>query len=291
MKNTREILLRQLGQKGAGITVEKFTGNMLDNPTGFSEPHRHDHYTCLLLDKGRIETLVDFRKTTIHSNTLFVSYPGQVHQVLASTNCSGWFLSFDNKLVEDSVRTALEQSLSEIITLMLPAKDAAWFKNLIGLMLDLSDETSSITSHPYVQHSLLTAFIYQFTVVYQAREQSITMHHSTRNVSITKEFKQQLRHQFKTLKRPSEYADLLNLSVSYLNDTVKHVTGFPVSYFIQQEIIREAQRLLYYTDLSVKEIAISLGYEDFKYFNRFFRKVTAVSPGAFRKNNIRLKHG
>ena len=285
-KNTPEILLHQLAQKGAGIMVEKFSGNMLHTSSGFSEPHRHDYYTCLLLDKGRVETLVDFQKTIIHSNTIFISYPGQVHQVLTSTICSGWFLSFDSKLVEDAVRTALEQSLSEIITLDLCASDVLWFKQLIGLLFEQSDENHSILFNPYVQHSLLTAFIHQATMAFQAREQITTVHHSTRNVSITKEFKQQLRHHFKSFKRPADYADLLNISVSYLNDTVKHVTGFSVSYFIQQEIIKEAQRLLCYTDLSIKEIAISLGYEDFKYFNRFFRKITTVSPGSFRKNYL-----
>ena len=289
MKNNGGILLRQMGQAAQGITVERFAGNMLENPTGFSEPHRHDHYTCFLLDKGRIDTLVDFKETIIKSNTLFISYPGQVHQVIASTNVSGWFLSFDSKLVNEAVRTALEQSLSEVITLLLNAIEVSWFKHIIGLMLDLADDNHVITFNAHVQHSLLTAFIYQAALTYQKREHNFTLQHSTRNISITKKFRQELRRRYKTLKKPSEYADLLNLSVSYLNDTVKEVTGFPISYFIQQEIIREAQRLLYYSDLSIKEIAISLGYSDFKYFNRFFKKATDTTPGTFRKNSIRLK--
>jgi AraC family transcriptional activator of pobA len=45
----------------------------------------------------------------------------------------------------------------------------------------------------------------------------------------------------------------------------------------------EAQRLLSYSSLSVKEIADALGFEDESYFNRLFSKVVGVSPGAFRK--------
>ncbi|MBC8644381.1 helix-turn-helix transcriptional regulator [Flavobacterium lindanitolerans] len=54
---------------------------------------------------------------------------------------------------------------------------------------------------------------------------------------------------------------------------------------IQKEILREAQRMLYYTDHSVKEISDLLGYEDEKYFMRLFRKKTGFSPTEYRKHN------
>jgi AraC family transcriptional regulator, transcriptional activator of pobA len=107
--------------------------------------------------------------------------------------------------------------------------------------------------------------------------------HPTRSVEITKKFMQILRHNYKSLKKPSEYATKMNITASYLNDTIKSVTGFPVTYFIQQELMREAQRLLYNSDISVKEVAYTLGYEDDKYFNRLFSKIIGVSPGVFRK--------
>ncbi|WP_409012660.1 helix-turn-helix domain-containing protein [Dyadobacter sp. 3J3] len=69
-----------------------------------------------------------------------------------------------------------------------------------------------------------------------------------------------------------------------MNDTAKAVTGFPLTYFIQQEVINKAQRLLYYSEMSIKEIAYTLGYEDDKYFIRLFGKSTGSSPAVFRKN-------
>jgi len=87
------------------------------------------------------------------------------------------------------------------------------------------------------------------------------------------------------LKKPADYASMMNITVSYLNDTLKQVSGFSSTWHIQNEIFTEAQRLLFYTDKSVKEIAFELGYEDEKYFIRLFGKKIGSSPACFRKTH------
>ena len=79
-------------------------------------------------------------------------------------------------------------------------------------------------------------------------------------------------------------------SVPYLNEVIKEQTGYPVSYWIQQEILQEAKRLLYYTPMNSKEIAFSLGYDDYAYFPRFFKKNVGVTPLGFRNNCLDLSN-
>jgi len=86
----------------------------------------------------------------------------------------------------------------------------------------------------------------------------------------------------RTIKSPSGYSTRLNVSPSYLNESVKHITGLPVSYWIQQEILLEAKRLLYYSEFNVKQIAYELGYDDPSYFSRFFRRAAGMSALEFR---------
>jgi AraC family transcriptional activator of pobA len=86
----------------------------------------------------------------------------------------------------------------------------------------------------------------------------------------------------RTIKSPSGYASRLNVSQSYLNESVKRITGFPVTYWIQQEVLLEAKRLLYHSELNVKQIAYELGYEDPSYFSRFFGRAAGMPALAFR---------
>jgi AraC-like DNA-binding protein len=68
-------------------------------------------------------------------------------------------------------------------------------------------------------------------------------------------FKQLVQAHYKALKQVQAYASQLHITPLYLNEIVKEITGFPASHWIHQEIMLEAKRLLYYTDLDVKQIA------------------------------------
>ena len=80
------------------------------------------------------------------------------------------------------------------------------------------------------------------------------------------------------------YAQRLNKSPKTLANLFalyKHKTPVQV---IQERIIIEAKRLLYYTDKSVKQITYELGFEDPAYFSNFFKRHTSLSPGEFRND-------
>lgn len=178
----------------------------------------------------------------------------------------------------------LDQCLSEIILVPLSPGQSYGLCSLIDNLRTIYDDQAQMFREN-ITHSIVTAFVYQLVSAYLSMEKFNLIRHSARSIEITKTFKQMLRRNFKTIKKPSEFAERMNIATSYLNDTVKLVTGFSVTYYIQQELMREAQRLLSYSERSVKEIASILGFEDEKYFNRLFRKVMGISPGAFKKKN------
>ncbi len=80
-----------------------------------------------------------------------------------------------------------------------------------------------------------------------------------------------------------QYSEKLNLSPNYLNALCKKETGKTAIQLIHERILLEARRLLYSTNLSVKEISFSLQFEDVAYFNRFFKKNMAVTPLEYRQ--------
>ncbi|MEM8909027.1 MAG: helix-turn-helix transcriptional regulator, partial [Bacteroidota bacterium] len=80
----------------------------------------------------------------------------------------------------------------------------------------------------------------------------------------------------------SFFADQLQLSTNYLSDLLKTITGKTTREHIHFRIIELAKEKLLGTNLSVAQIAHSLGFEYPQYFNRLFKEKTGQTPKAFR---------
>jgi AraC-like DNA-binding protein len=82
-----------------------------------------------------------------------------------------------------------------------------------------------------------------------------------------------------------QLAKELNVGYSYFRQMFRKYTGIsPTQYHLSLRI-QNAKDLLISTDLSVKEIAINLGFESYFYFSRIFKDKTGTSPMDFRKKH------
>lgn len=81
------------------------------------------------------------------------------------------------------------------------------------------------------------------------------------------------------------YADKLNISPKYFNTICKQVSGKTASTLINEELVSQAKIMLKDPDLSIKQIASTLGFSNQSHFGTFIRRETGASPQALRKNN------
>jgi AraC-like DNA-binding protein len=83
----------------------------------------------------------------------------------------------------------------------------------------------------------------------------------------------------------SELASELGVCQSMLNKLFRKRLGIsPVKYRIQRKMDR-AKRLLSHTPLSIKEVALRLGYANQLYFSSDFKRACGVSPKEFRRQS------
>ncbi|MGU3375849.1 helix-turn-helix domain-containing protein [Chryseobacterium sp. M5A1_1a] len=244
--------------------------------------HRDNHYIFTCMESGHVKMMVDFNVMEAREATIFCVLPGQVHQGLVMKDVYGWFIAIKADLIPDSVRSVFEESLETIQPLTV---DKSWIEklNTIANLLYTSYTDEAFTSKQgfLITQSLLNALTGTFSFIYSCESYSETSGES-RALQLTRAFKTLVRKEFKTLKSPSEYAETLNISRGYLTEVIREMTGKPAQYWIHQEVLMEAKRLLAFTHLTVKEIAYELGYSDHTYFSRLFSKLENRSPSEFR---------
>lgn len=88
----------------------------------------------------------------------------------------------------------------------------------------------------------------------------------------------------KGLPTVQHVADSLNVSPGYLSGLLKVLTGQSTQQHIHDKLIEKAKEKLSTTDLSVSEIAYSLGFEHSQSFSKLFKSKTNVSPLEFRQS-------
>ena len=225
---------------------------------------------------------IDFQKHIIKPSSVIFIHQNQVHRTLSFKNATVSIWTISNENINPEYLKLLED-LSPARPLALKAEAFSVISEAVSFSIKLSERKDEKLYHSLLQGSCNTLI---GLVISQYLVQSKPIDRLSRFEVVTKAFKELLERNFVTAKRPTEYAQQLNISTNYLNECVKNTTGYSVSHHIQQRVILEAKRLLYHSDISVKEIAAELGYDDYPYFSRLFTKVTGMTALAFRNKNL-----
>ena len=80
-----------------------------------------------------------------------------------------------------------------------------------------------------------------------------------------------------------ELASRCALNSSYFSRAFRQQAGVPLFEFINRLRITRACQLLKSSDLTILEIAFSVGYNNVSFFNRYFKRLKLVSPGEYRR--------
>ena len=97
------------------------------------------------------------------------------------------------------------------------------------------------------------------------------------------QFEDLIEKNYITEKSPSQYADWMNISPKHLNRITKNIIGKTASEVITDRVILEAKRRFLHTKNNFSAIAESLGYDDYAYFSKLFKKSSGLTPTGFLK--------
>ena len=86
----------------------------------------------------------------------------------------------------------------------------------------------------------------------------------------------------------NELAERAGYSEYYFSRKFKQEMGCTLTEYIMREKIERAKVLLSTTSMSIMDISIELSFNSRSYFSDTFQKIAGISPGEYRKQNVRL---
>jgi len=253
------------------------------------EPHRHNFYTVLIINKATGVHKIDFNSYKLKNKQLYFVAPGQVHQLEEKEKSIGYSITFSTEfLVENSIQLSFIESLSLFNSYgqsppLMPkdekflkvenfAKEIHSLNNGNDLMKEMS--IGSFLKLLLIECNNLCSFNPIESYINQAGNQ------------IIREFKKSVDKEYRKEHSTKFYASHLNITADHLNRIIKSKIGQTAKEYIQSRIVTEAKRLLYFTDLSNKEIGFELGFSEPANFSAFFKKCTKISPSNFKVKEV-----
>ncbi|MEN9628185.1 MAG: hypothetical protein RJA10_1412 [Pseudomonadota bacterium] len=107
--------------------------------------------------------------------------------------------------------------------------------------------------------------------------------HGGRALQHVRRFQALVEAQFRHQPGLPELAAPLGITPTQLNRVCHRVLGHSALGVLHARLLLEAQRELGYTTMSVKQVAIGLGFADAGYFTRWFRRLAGRTPSHWRQ--------
>lgn len=238
-----------------------------------ARPHIHDHLELVCVVKGSSKVALDFDKFMLQQGDLFLTFPNQVHEyyddhiekcmvfIFSPQLCPEFRGIFKNKIPANPIVSAAPQndkiiqiltSIIEVVQQDLPYKDALIRGYFLTVLSLLFAKLTFVTQNPTDVFTIKKVLDY------------CTEHYHS-NISL------------------EHLATNLHMNKYYLSHLINEKLHMSFREYINMLRIAEAQHLLAKTDMSITDIALQVGFNSPRTFNRAFFQSLQATPREYRK--------
>lgn len=247
-------------------------------------PHRHEYYEIFWVLEGEGSHSIDFIEYPLSPGLVYFITPGQVHEGHTLPE-SMYAISFNPEFVNPDYRSqlAIERIFSQNCanSLFVQVNDIGT-NELAPLLTLMIRECTSEHADMSMLSALLTSFL-RYLMRYRIDENEGLLRTNVRMVKLLA----LIEEHFTVQKGALFYSEKMSLTSKRVNELTRQHFSKTVTQLVHDRITLEAKRELAYTNKSIKQIALDLGFDDVTYFSRFFRRLSNESPKEFRSKMLK----
>jgi AraC-like DNA-binding protein len=247
------------------------------------------YYTLMWVVRGMVDLSVDSEMLAINKNQVvfftpinrvrLLESPGQVNILQFNR---GFYCIRENDH-EVSCNGVLFFGSQGIPVIDLDEVSTRYFQRLVDELVEEFDVRDTI------QEEMLRIVVKRWLIksTRLLKEQHNYIGEDEPRLELVRQFRILLEMHYKDCHKVSDYAKLLNKSPKTMSNKFKHLDLPSPREMILDRIFLGAKRYLLYTELSVKEVAFKLGFNDASSFSHFFKNRSQYSPSKFRGKHFK----
>ncbi len=252
-------------------------------------PHRHDFFELIWIRRGHGRVSLDLQGLDFRANTLLIVSPGQVHAWRYDSKTEGLIVGFSTEfLAVNSEHPGLLAKLPFLYpehldpVLHLDETEGTRISQVFHQFAELAQIDAP--GRDDVARGFLLVVLSHMRQLFARRNQTTGQPVRGESELLVQRFRLALEEHLPRIVEVGEFAELLSVSRTHLNNGLRRYTGRSASELIHERMLLEAKRRLLHSSLTVAEVAYELQFQDPSYFGRFFRKYTGMTPGAYRES-------
>ena len=236
--------------------------------------------------KGKARATVNITQYDFRENDLIYLAPNSfflVHEFSEDAQLS--YIIFSSSFLEKNAYSIRRPRLVTVDACQIvnvtseQAKIITGFSQLIEGAVNCSP--SMLNSERMVHIYNLVHLVFQDYFVANSDATSKVM---DRKTEIYHEYSELVMKHYHEWHHVSDYAEALHITVPHLCSTIKQASQRTAGDLIVEAILTDAKAQLKLSVNPIKEIAISLGFENVAFFNRFFKTHVGTTPKNYRNS-------
>jgi len=240
------------------------------------EPTVRDHYVFHYITKGEGTLIIDNREYELRENQGFLLCPCAVSKYIASETNPLHFswIGFHGLNALFYMKLANLSAENPIFTY---DKDNQ-LRNCLYEIEKLQSDRSFGTS------LRMQSYLYMmFAVLIDNNTAQYVTNSKTTQYNYVRKSLEYIQENYMNDLNVNKLAEYMNLNRSYLCSIFKKILNTSPQNYIAQYRINKACDLLKNSSYSISDISLMIGYKDYAVFQRYFKKVTGLSPNQYRK--------
>lgn len=247
--------------------------------------HQLSFYEIIFIQEGSGNFILDENKISIRPRTIIFTSPGQIRCWNIEKKVKGYTLFFEKDFLHlffsDELFLYRFQYFHQYTYPSEIKIDRASFGKCLQLLQEIEQEFQELQND---SNHLIRSLLYQLLVILNRYYADVySVQRDTYVHSDFYRFRSLLEKRFLEDQTVEAYTQMLNISPGFLNKICKKYSGLSALQMIHQKLISEIKKQLH-QNRSAKEICYEFGFSDPSNFNRFFKKITSITPQQYRKS-------